>query len=648
MKRVIKQSSIIILAACLTMLVSAFTPTNAHAQTDEITYGLVQDPANPLLITAVAYPNFTSGNVTMTTAQFTMLLPEGTDTVPGIPDAPTTGTFTNTTGTWSVLKLTPTLWDGIGQNGADLQGYDLYQVTLQNSPSITANTGDPIPLFSFALTADCTTLDVRVLVNDEAIQQAVSGIFGNVNNQMSMSVDNAASVDIYTGNHPTTAVLPCPLTQRRIHYGLVQDPNNPYLITAVAYPDFTSNDVTLTTAQFTVLLPEGTTTDPAVPDAPATGAFTDITGEWDTTKLTPSAWAGGGNSASDLEGYDLYQMSIRTSPEVTATAWVSIPLFSFTLPNDCSGTDLRILDNDEAIQQAILTGFGNANNQMSMSVDSDPSVDIYVDNHAPATMIACPLVAQTTNIAIDKTLNTPDPVLPGQTVTFTIRITNTGTATITTLPLTDTYTTAYLTYVGIRTSPESNTTGNTGQILWSDLTQAGSNGFGRDLGLGDFFEVVVEFVAASDTSLLPGTQTINTAQAMTQTTSAPIRVYAPTNVVLVNRTVTQDGDNVVLSWSTVNETEMIGFHVLRMEKFASGEISEPVRLTSDAELLLAHYAGKTNGSDYLYTDTTAEEGVNYHYVVEMVTADGTRMLMDMGVPREALSTWVIYLPILRK
>ena len=154
------------MAVCLAVFISILTPTLAHAQ-EEITYGFTQDPANPLVITAVAYPNFTSNNVTMTTAQFTVLLPAGTATTSAIPDAPTTGSFTNLNGTWSVLKLTPTLWDGIGQNAADLQGYNLYQVTLQNAPSITTSAGDPIPLFSFTLTADCTTLDVRVLVNYE-------------------------------------------------------------------------------------------------------------------------------------------------------------------------------------------------------------------------------------------------------------------------------------------------------------------------------------------------------------------------------------------------------------------------------------------------------------------------------------------------
>ncbi|MEM7535732.1 MAG: SdrD B-like domain-containing protein [Chloroflexota bacterium] len=250
------------------------------------------------------------------------------------------------------------------------------------------------------------------------------------------------------------------------------------------------------------------------------------------------------------------------------------------------------------------------------------------------------------SVAVEKMLNTPDPVIPGQTISFTIRITNTGSAIITTLPLTDTYSNAYLTYIGLSTSPSSDGTADSGQIVWSDLTQNAPNGFGADFGSGDVWDVVVEFAAALDTTALPNTWTVNTAQVMTHTVTDTVRIYAPTNVVLSSRDVSVeniDGDDVVvLSWSTVNENDIVGFHVLRLDE-AGGD---PVRLTSDEDIILAQ--GSSTGADYRYEDMMSDVDADHHYVLEMVMADGTHPLMDMGTVNQQPSVWTVYLPVLRK
>ncbi|MEM7532727.1 MAG: SdrD B-like domain-containing protein [Chloroflexota bacterium] len=250
-------------------------------------------------------------------------------------------------------------------------------------------------------------------------------------------------------------------------------------------------------------------------------------------------------------------------------------------------------------------------------------------------------------IAIEKILNTPDPVIPGAAVTFTIRITNTGAVTITTLPLTDTYSNTYLTYISA--TPSANTAA-TGQVTWNDLTEANSNGFGQDLAPNGVFDVVVTFIAALDTSSLPNSATINTAQVYTHTVTDTVQILNPTNVVLSSRDVTVemiDGDSVVvLSWSTVNENDIVGFHVLRLDKGEDGTMGDPVRLTSDADIIVAQ--GASTGADYRYEDVTGDVNANHHYILEMVMADGTRPLMDMGTVDEEPSGWMVYLPVLRK
>ncbi len=111
------------------------------AQT-EVTYGFVQDANDPFMITAVAIPNYSSTNVTISTAVFSFLLPAGTVTDPSVPDVPSSGPFNSINGIWLAQKLTPSVYSGAGFNPADLMGNDVYQVVLQNSPEF--NAGNPV------------------------------------------------------------------------------------------------------------------------------------------------------------------------------------------------------------------------------------------------------------------------------------------------------------------------------------------------------------------------------------------------------------------------------------------------------------------------------------------------------------------------
>ena len=102
------------------------------------------------------------------------------------------------------------------------------------------------------------------------------------------------------------------------------------------------------------------------------------------------------------------------------------------------------------------------------------------------------------------------PIRVGDLVTFTIQITNTEALTLTVVPLTDTYQTAYLDFAGASPAASSNNEAG-GWIRWDDLT----TGWGYDLapagqpssgGL-----VTIVFTATQSTQALPGDVTINTA-----------------------------------------------------------------------------------------------------------------------------------------
>ena len=180
---------------------------------------------------------------------------------------------------------------------------------------------------------------------------------------------------------------------QNVTYGFIQGASNPLEITAVAYPDFNSNNTTISTAVFSFLLPAGTVTDPAVPAAPSTGAFNNITGNWDAQLVNAANYTGQGGDPADLLGNDVYQVVLQNSPLLTDVEnGVPVELFSFTLPDDCMGGNVEVLTNDGAIQQAVLsTLFSNFNNQMSLSIEGSSTSDRYAGNDPASASLSCPL-----------------------------------------------------------------------------------------------------------------------------------------------------------------------------------------------------------------------------------------------------------------
>jgi hypothetical protein len=195
----------------LSTLVGLGISTLSFGQT--VTYGFQQGLVNQLEITALAYPSFTSNDVTISTSVFTFLLPTGTVVNPSVPTAPASGPLVDITGIWLGQVVDPATYIMFNFDPNELQGRDVYQVVLQNSPTLNnVQSGVPIPLFSFELPNDCMGGDVEVLTNDSPIQMSIFNNLGsNFNNQMSMSIDNAPTVDIYNGNDPATATLTCPV-----------------------------------------------------------------------------------------------------------------------------------------------------------------------------------------------------------------------------------------------------------------------------------------------------------------------------------------------------------------------------------------------------------------------------------------------------
>ncbi|RME55372.1 MAG: hypothetical protein D6790_16040, partial [Caldilineae bacterium] len=248
---------------------------------------------------------------------------------------------------------------------------------------------------------------------------------------------------------------------------------------------------------------------------------------------------------------------------------------------------------------------------------------------------------------VSKRLVTQEPVQRGELVRFHVVITNTGNITLTTVPLTDTYDTTYLTLMGSTPLPVDTT--NDGLLNWDDLTQGGNQGFGVDLGPGQHFSVTVEFVGRADTTHIspaqaPCTtigQTCNVATVggvlydpdgpggappqgplPSQSAHDDVEVLAPTAVDLADATVADAYNGVTLAWRTINETNILGFYVWRGADGPTARLEDS--WTPAAAL------GQSTGAAYQYVDRNVAPGVRYIYELEILDLDGGASFTPLG------------------
>lgn len=259
--------------------------------------------------------------------------------------------------------------------------------------------------------------------------------------------------------------------------------------------------------------------------------------------------------------------------------------------------------------------------------------------------VACVLVSDP-KFSISKTLNTLSPVRSGEIISFTVRITNTGSVTLTTVPLVDSYDTGYLTYLG--STPASEDQINDGAINWGDLTQAGAKGFNTDLFPGQSFSIIVNFVGRADTTALPAqspctmaghTCNVATASGVKYDPDGPggvgeqgplppksawdkVQIVVPTGVDVVDALATGESWGVSVKWQSANESDLIGFHVIRT--------GPEGRQTLNSELIPARSSGQATSNHYTFTDASVTSGADYSYLLQVVRADGDMSEMALG------------------
>ena len=247
-------------------------------------------------------------------------------------------------------------------------------------------------------------------------------------------------------------------------------------------------------------------------------------------------------------------------------------------------------------------------------------------------------------IALTKVLNTPSPVRLYDPISYTIRITNTGDGWVTVLPLTDTYDTTYLSFQNASTSPDDGT--DDGQLDWSDVTDALG-----DLQPGASVMITLTFKANGDTTSLspdgktPNTAIVDGAKVDPDGPSGPegpilpvdrvedearVEIIKPTNVEMASGQALAMGTEVLIRWSTVDESNILGFNILRRDGWSSFQ-------QVNQDLIFAHHPGAALAGAYTFVDGQAPLGLSF-YALEIVRLDGHVDRVPLG--RALVRPWI--------
>ncbi len=253
-------------------------------------------------------------------------------------------------------------------------------------------------------------------------------------------------------------------------------------------------------------------------------------------------------------------------------------------------------------------------------------------------------------------VSAPSYVRFGDDFQVSITVTNTGNTWISQLPVCLNYDPDYITLRTALPSPDG--LADTGEVTWPDGLAEPSGGraptAAGELAPGETVHLLVTFGGKGDSTGLPGETTPFTATVMGGNAdpdgsagaipSLPVVGQSATNggVIIVNPTGVQmadmgaqvAADGVRLSWRTVDESRVVGFHVWRQ----AGE-QAPERIT--AEPVVARFGGQSTGQAYSMFDPTPLDGTT-RYELEILLRDGLSQRRPLGT---AGGGFMIYMPL---
>ncbi len=285
----------------------------------------------------------------------------------------------------------------------------------------------------------------------------------------------------------------------------------------------------------------------------------------------------------------------------------------FTLPSSDWSFSAKDQGGDDAKDSDADPTTGETDPVTLTSGENDPTIDAGMTIPSSYTITK-------ENTTVDSEIT------PGDAISFTITIENTGKTWLAVVPVRDTYDTDYLTYVDA--DPASDDNNDDGQIDWSDVTGSGQ------LAPGDSISIVVNFTAKAPTDQLPNHQTVNTATAHDvqadpdgpsgpngpivplddQSDDAPVTILNPVGEPMGGFSAVAVRGSVQVRWQSESESNILGYNILRS---ADGRHFEQV----NSGLIFARNAGADAGASYRFIDRSLSGGV-YTYRLEIVRLDG--------------------------
>ena len=272
-------------------------------------------------------------------------------------------------------------------------------------------------------------------------------------------------------------------------------------------------------------------------------------------------------------------------------------------------------------------------------------------------------------MVVTKQVNTTpnDPTFGvGETISYTIRITNTGGVMLTVVPLEDRYSDVFLTFVSASVPPDGSS-GN-GLLVWSDVTTVLGN-----ITPGASVSLVVTFTTEADTTLLAPVSPCTTSGHTPNIVDiqgaladpdgddgnanddvavvkdaddhdcAEVQILNPTGLLLATSSVQQAADGVLVSWTMVDESNIVGFYVWRtgggmIEERSNGLIPTHVNGVSRG------LSGLSSQNRYEWLDAGETLKSQVAYELEIVYTDGTseRAAIDIG------GSSILYMPLISK
>jgi uncharacterized repeat protein (TIGR01451 family) len=259
-----------------------------------------------------------------------------------------------------------------------------------------------------------------------------------------------------------------------------------------------------------------------------------------------------------------------------------------------------------------------------------------------------PIFATDPTLEIAKDIAPPGGAVNG-VITFTIRIANTGPSTLDVMPLVDRFV-GPVTF--IRSTPSPNEYDPVGQVLtWTDLTQSGPSGFGRNLDPNASFVITTVFqvVAADEYFTMTNTAIVTDAQDTYRNPANEDQddvqvVNIPTAVELLYFRATPQPGAVLLQWETAVEIDNYGFFVLRSTTDSLADAQE-------IAFIPAAGRGRGSGAAYSFKDLGAQADLAYTYWLVDIDANEERTVHApvtvTALPRPDLP-YRTYLPIVRR